>query len=268
MKRLLARVAAFFTLALLALIITQSPQKTTGVDSTLFSNLPSINVQLFTPVAATSEPAPSEPAATTGQVLSTNTTTQPQETTPYSLTTDGVSADLQSIGYSLESLKAANIDVIASNGKIERRCASGSSGQKSVQGMALLTDTTYAVCPNGLSPVYDAYYAEGAECTVLYNNQSDKKLAILVHELAHCIHFAFGQYRVFDIEYRSVRPAVNNINTLQMAEVIADDFAICKHGLSTNWNVTYYDRYNVSAPTNAQCSEINALIDSFLLSQF
>ncbi len=201
------------------------------------------------------------------QKTSSITTAKPapiKTSSPVNLTTNGVDQDLAALGFNSASLKNQKIAVIASKGAASRRCKTGTSGKQQVQGMAIRHNVTYKACPNGQSPIYDEYYAKDANCTVIYNQNSPKKQAILAHELAHCLHFEKGQYKAFDIEYRKVRPQVNKLNNSQMAEIIADDIAQCSYGLSTNWNVSYYKSYGVSAPTTDQCTSIDELKSKYL----
>ena len=184
---------------------------------------------------------------------------------PYSLNGDS-SAQLSDLGYSLPDLQADGIQVLGHSGAVPRRCATGSSGGLYAQGMAILTDVTYTPCPNGQSPLYDAYRPAGYDCTVIYNSRSAKSTAVLAHEVAHCLHFTHGQYRAFDVKYRTIRPAASALDRGQMNEVIADDYMICKHSLDTNFGASsYYTRYGVSRPTADQCKQINNIIDLYLL---
>jgi len=197
-------------------------------------------------------------AVTATATTPTITTTQ-AASTPYSLTYAGVASDLRSIGYSQAALRSMGIEVIGHNGGIPKRCVSGPNGSLYTQGIAIKTPYTYRTCPDGGSPLYDAYRPAGYSCSVIYNRSSSKRLAILAHEVAHCIYFKNGQYKIFDIQYKTVR-SVSSLTRSQMNEIIADDIMICVNGLDTNWGSgSYYVRYGVSRPTAAQCNEIRSL---------
>ena len=272
--------AAVFVLLFIAFSLLFLPiKKVSGIDNSFHTGLTQlaftnsilsdlvpegrVDAPLVAPTPT--ENTPTQPVAAPVTSINTPVAPTPVETTPYSLTTAGVAADIAALGYSLDSLQAQGIDVIASNGRIARRCASGSSGQVTVEGMAVRSNFTYAACPSGESPLYDAYTSDSANCTVLYNKDNGSKLSILAHELAHCLHFEHGQFRGFDIEYRTVRPVVNGLGSLEMAEVIADDFVQCRHAGIANINYTYYNRYGIATPSSDQCVQINTLISSYLL---
>ncbi len=184
---------------------------------------------------------------------------------PYSLTAQGVTADLNSLGYSLGNLRTQGIEVMGHQGLIPKLCASGPSGATTTYGIAIKTAATYRPCVDGKDPLYDAYRPAGYSCVVIYNNRASNKAAILAHELGHCLHFTHGQYEKFDIDYRAVRP-VAALTTSQQNEITADDFMTCRHGLDTGWgDGGYYSRYGVAPPTAAECTRINTLINTHLI---
>mgnify|MGYP000542485308 CR=1 FL=1 len=92
-------------------------------------------------------------------------------TTPYSLN-DEAAAQLSSLGYSLTDLRTQGVTVIGHSGAVPRRCATGTSGGLYAQGMALRASARYTPCPDGGSPLYDAYRPAGYTCVVVYNSQS------------------------------------------------------------------------------------------------
>lgn len=203
------------------------------------------------------------PAVTVAPEPAVATATPAQEL-PYSLTQNGVASDVATLGDSMSALSAEGIYVMAHNGRIPKRCSSGSSSTTSTSGLAIKPTSLYPACPDGGQPIYDAYKPAGYRCVVIYNNQSGKKLAILAHELAHCKHFVHGQYRAFDIDYKQIRP-VSGLSAGQMNEIIADDIMICTYGRDTSWgSSSYYARYGVSSPTNTDCDAINKLVRQYL----
>jgi hypothetical protein len=192
-------------------------------------------------------------------------TPEPKPKLPYTFKNDTRDADLSVLGYSLAQLHSQSIHVIGHDGQIPRRCATGASGFTATDGMAIKTTATYAPCPDGQSPLYEAYRPAEYKCVVLYNASSSKKRAILAHEIGHCLHFQYGEGLVFDVGYRKIRD-VAGLTRPQVNEIIADDFMICHHGLDTNWGrYSYYARYNMSRPTATQCTQINQLINTYLI---
>ncbi len=183
---------------------------------------------------------------------------------PYSLNSDA-STQLADLGYVLPTLQSEGIQVIGHSGAVPRRCATGTSGGLYAQGMAIRTEATYPTCPDGGPPLYDAYRPAGYSCTIIYNSRSSKSSAILAHEIGHCLHFTNGEYRVFDVNYRIIRPDASKLSRSKMNEIVADDFMICKQGLDTNFGASsYYSRYGIDRPTTTQCSEINSIITTYL----
>lgn len=208
--------------------------------------------------SSTNTPSSTQPA-TTSQSANQNVVR-----TPYDLTYTGVATDLSAIGESQSALRASGIDIIGNKGLVPKRCSSGQMSTSYAQGMAIKTPYSYPACPDGGSPVYDAYRPQGYSCSIIYNVNSSKKLAILAHEVAHCKYFQKGQYRAFDINYKQVR-SVGNLNRSQLNEVIADDIMICHYGLDTAWGSgSYYSLYGVGRPSSSLCSQVNELVATYL----
>ena len=193
------------------------------------------------------------------------TTPAPTPQTPHTLTYAGVESDLSSLGYTLNGLRTQGIEIMAHEGRIPKRCVAGPSGSSTTSGLAIKTQSIYPPCPDGGQPIFDAYRPEGYQCAVIYNRQSAKRMAILAHEIGHCLHFRHGQYRSFDIQFKQLRN-VSHLTTGQLNEIIADDFMICRHSLDTNWGASsYYNRYSVARPNDALCAQINNLITTHLI---
>lgn len=271
MNRLLVRVAAFFILALL-IHSTTIARQAYGIDDTsrhFFASF-SYAYQPAKPTQKTAtRKADSTKVASVGKSVAVQQTiiakAVPPTAGPNPLVSDGVTNDLLALGLDKKTLQDQGIGVQASLGPIVRRCASGSSGKKYVEGMALRTGASYTPCPNGESPVYDAYYIPGTQCSVIYNQKHSKKIAILAHEVAHCLHIMNGEFRAFDINYRKIRPQVNELDHVGTLEIVADDIAHCHFKESTDWSVGYYDHYAVSPPTTSQCRQINEITEIYLL---
>jgi hypothetical protein len=261
----------------------------TGISQpTTVTNQPIQNIQLVaeesldqpsilatTTSAASTKTTVSAPAATP----ETNTTPivaaqpipaveQPAQT-PYSLTYDGVISDLSrfaSDGISQSSLRAQGIEVIAHNGLIPKRCASGPGGSTTTYGIAIKTAARYPACPSGEKPLYDAYKPSGYDCVVIYNRYASNSQAILAHELGHCLYFQNAQYGAFDIAVKKIRP-IGELSRSAFNEILADEFMLCRYGLDTAWGAgSYHSRYGVAKPTGANCVELNALYTKYLFS--
>lgn len=205
------------------------------------------------------------PALTTEEKSDDSQQTQPSNA-PYTLTSQGVEDDVAALGYSLLSLRARSITIQASVGPIPKRCASdGQMVSSYAEGLAV-RNIRYVSCDSGEQPLYDAYFNRSYNCTVTYNQKSVKKLAILAHELGHCLYHEYGQYGEFDAAYKALR-SVEDISQDGLRELIADDFMICWHGQDTQWtgSANYYTKYNVSRPTADVCKAFNALVDHYLL---
>ncbi len=204
------------------------------------------------------------PAVSTSTVVASSTSTS-TPSTPYSLTYSGVDSDLSFLGYSLSSLRSQGIEVMGHNGAIPKRCSSGQTGSTYTSGIAIKTAATYTPCADGGQPIYEAYRPAGYSCVVIYNRQSPVSRAILAHEIGHCLHFTYGQYRSFDIDYKQIRDT-SGYNRSQVNELVAEDFMICYHGLDTNYGAgSYYARYGAARPTSLQCAQINAIVSEHLI---
>jgi len=185
------------------------------------------------------------------------------------LTTKGVDADLESIGYNSTTLAAKSISVKAYSGPIPKHCLSNGtipseSNIVTVQGLAI-RNVRYTPCEDGQQPLPDSYYSDGFECSVIYNSSSDKKLAILSHEIGHCMHRGTGSsQKDFDKQYMILR-GITTIDKRALSELIADDFMICKHGLDTDWPelMNYYNEFGVSPPTTDFCAGYTSLADQY-----
>ncbi|MEM6997890.1 MAG: hypothetical protein AAF413_03175 [Patescibacteria group bacterium] len=239
-------------------------------DASASANTAPLVVAQQTTVAI--EPGPvieadSTPSEQQSTLVPTNSSARVAEAateTPYRLTKENVSSDLKQLSEDLNTLNSVGIEVLAHKGRIPKRCSSGSNQTTSTSGLAIKTHAHYPACPDGSQPIYDAYKPAGFNCVVVYNANSPNKLAILAHELAHCRHFQFGQYRKFDIDYKQLRD-VSHLSSHQRNEIIADDLMMCVYSRDTNWgSASYYSRYSVDKPNDTKCEQIVELASQYL----
>lgn len=184
----------------------------------------------------------------------------------YSATDTTTASYLSQLGYSPETLWSAGIKIVGYQGLVKKNCVAGSSLE--ISGMAV-KPVAYTTCPSGEEVIPQSYKTTG-KCTVHYDASKNysgtsygNSKAVLAHELSHCLHFIYGEYGQFDIDYKVLR-GLENPGQTELREVMADDFMICRHGLDTSWGAySYYNQYSVDYPSAGLCSDLNELFNRY-----
>lgn len=231
------------------------------------SILTSIDWSSYSTVQTTAKTSVLAATSTSPRVDAPDTTgNTPDPFTASNFNTDA-QAQLSQLGYSLADLQRAGISVASYSGAVPRKCSTGMSASNYTEGMAIRTKALYVPCKDGQSPLHQEYIPADYDCAVTYNSSSRYSLAVLAHEVGHCLHFMYGEYGEFDTKYSVIRgESVAILGRNQLNEIIADDFMICRHGLDTDFGSgSYFSRFGVTYPTTQQCSDINAIITEYLI---
>lgn len=166
---------------------------------------------------------------------------------------------LSQMGYNAATLWSAGVKIVGYPNLVPKNCAAGSSA--AISGMAV-KPVAYAKCPNG-QEVIPANYKTTGKCTVHYQSNAGNSKAILAHEVSHCLHFIYGEYGSFDVEFKAAR-GIGGFGQVQMREVMADDFMICRHGVDTGWGAgSYYNQYGVAYPSAELCATLNGIFNRY-----
>lgn len=171
--------------------------------------------------------------------------------------------------YDVERLWQIGIELNPHNSRVKKNCT-GSSGNEFVSGLAIQAGVRYETCHNGL-PIIPDSYQRANKCVVHFDASVEAQaasqgntIAVLGHEIAHCLYFVYGEENGIDDDYLAIRPEAARLGTHERSEVFADDFIRCEHGLNTNWGThSYYAQFDVSAPTTRQCVALNTLYDAY-----
>lgn len=211
---------------------------------------------VVTPSPPNPEPTPTSPYPTgsVGSTRNTNAATR---------------ALLARMGMSESWLWNKGIKVLPYNGPVQKRCALNTT--VNVAGLAVKSNAVYPKCADGQEVIFPEYRTPG-KCTVVYDwtkhtrgiTASGNSYAVLAHEIAHCLHFLYGENTAFQAEYFStVRPEVESSSRHTKREVLADDFMICRFGANTSWGTSYYDRYGVSGLSAERCATAKTLFAQY-----